>query len=140
MSCKKGGYVVSRHNEIRNTLANLLTEVCKDVKIEPQLLPITGEELNPRSNLSDEARLDISAVGFWTRGERAFFNVRIFNPFALKHRRRNLDKVLIINETEKKKSYNQRVIQIEHGSFNPTSFYIKRWHGSRMSAIHQRSG
>ena len=47
----------------------------------------TGEELNPRIIKSDNARLDISAVGFWARGEQAFFDTRIFNPFALKHRR-----------------------------------------------------
>ena len=33
----------------------------------------------------DKARLDISALGFWQRGQRAFFDVRVFNPFAKSH-------------------------------------------------------
>ena len=64
-----------------------------DVKTEPPLIPLTGEELNRGANKSNEARLDVSANGFWTRGDKAFFDVRIFNPFALKHRKQNLEKV-----------------------------------------------
>ena len=119
MSCKKGGYIIHRHNEIRDTLAKMLEETCRDVKTEPVLLPLTGEELNPRIIKSDNARLDTSAVGFWTRGEQAFFDTRIFNPFALKHRRQNLAKAFKSNEAEKKRSYNQRIIEVEHGSFTP---------------------
>ena len=122
MTCKKGGYVIQRHNEIRDTIAHTLEDVCHDVKIEPQLLPLTGEHLNPRANKSNEARLDVSAVGFWTRGDRAFFDVRVFNPFAFKYRQQKLDKSLASNEQEKKKAYNQRVIEVEHGSFTPLVF------------------
>ena len=122
MSCKKGGYVINRHNEIRDTVAKILDDVCIDVNVEPTLIPLTGESLNNRTNKANEARLDVSANGFWTRGDKAFFDVRIFNPFALKHRRQNLEKVFIANESEKKKSYNQRIIQIEHGSFTPLVF------------------
>ena len=35
MNCKKGGFVTMRHNELRDLTANMLTEVCKDVAIEP---------------------------------------------------------------------------------------------------------
>ena len=46
MSCKKGGeFITIRHNDLCDLTANLLTEVCKDVDIEPQLLPVTGETL-----------------------------------------------------------------------------------------------
>ena len=112
MPCKKGGYVINRHNEIRDTVAKILDDVCIDVKVEPTLIPLTGESLNNRTNKANEARLDVSANGFWTRGDKAFFDVRIFNPLALKHRRQNLEKVFIANESEKKKCYNQRIIQI----------------------------
>ena len=43
MSCKKGGFITIRHYDFCDLTANLLTEVCKDVDIEPQLLPVTGE-------------------------------------------------------------------------------------------------
>ena len=45
LTCKKGGYVIMRHNALRNAEAMLLKEVCHDVKIEPALIPIEGEQL-----------------------------------------------------------------------------------------------
>ena len=116
------GYIIHRHNEIRDTLAKILEETSRGVKTKPALLSLTAEELNPRIIQSDDARLDISAVGFWTRGEQAFFDIRIFNPFALKHRRQNLAKAFISNEAEKKLSYNQRIIEVEHGAVTPLVF------------------
>ena len=65
LSCPKGGFPSIRHNEIRDLTANLLTEVCSDVCIEPELQPITGESLTgASSNVQDGARLDIAANGF----------------------------------------------------------------------------
>ena len=37
LHCAKGGYTHIRHNEIRDTFANLMNEVCHDVEIEPEL-------------------------------------------------------------------------------------------------------
>lgn len=66
LSCPKGGFPSIRHNEIRDLTANLLTEVCNDVCIEPELLPIDGEVFTGASSYSqDGARLDITANGIW---------------------------------------------------------------------------
>ena len=43
MICMKGGFVVQRHNELRDLEAELLNLVCKDVETEPVLQDITGE-------------------------------------------------------------------------------------------------
>ena len=62
LSCKKRGFVVQRHDVIQNLLTSLLSKVCKDVKIEPHLLPINYEVFNPRSPVtSPDARLDVKA-------------------------------------------------------------------------------
>ena len=122
MNCMKGGFINQRHNRVRNLLANVLSEVQKDVAIEPVLMPITGEELPDAANTADEARLDISARGFWQEGQRAFFDVRVFNPFAPTHLQSSIAKCFDSNEREKKRRYNQRVIQIEHGTFSPLIF------------------
>ena len=45
MICQRGGLVIQCHNEIRDLQAELLDMVCYDVKVEPPLQPITGEEL-----------------------------------------------------------------------------------------------
>ena len=37
LTCSKGGLTIARHNEIRDLTANLISEVCSDVEIEPKL-------------------------------------------------------------------------------------------------------
>ena len=50
-----------RHNVLRNTEERLMENVCKDVKIEPELLPVQGEQI--QGNTAEKARLDVSARG-----------------------------------------------------------------------------
>ena len=74
-----------RHNEVRDFTGKLLNEVCKDVRKEPSLLALNGEQMNHRrANKNDEARLDISATGFWTPGQRVFLDVRVSLTLTLK--------------------------------------------------------
>ncbi|XP_063615254.1 uncharacterized protein LOC134788297 [Penaeus indicus] len=82
MICKIGGFVVIRHDEVRDLTAQMLREVCHDIRVEPELLSTGGRNFDLRStNTTEDARLDVSARGFWARGQRAFFDVRIFNPW-----------------------------------------------------------
>ena len=46
MLCKHGGFIIQRHNELRDLEADLLHLVCNDVETEPVLQEITGETLN----------------------------------------------------------------------------------------------
>ena len=77
LSCPIGGYPTLRHNEVRDFTAGLLREVCHDVTTEPPLQPLTGEAFIASSvKRDDQARLGISACGFWGgRFEKAFFDV-----------------------------------------------------------------
>ena len=60
-----------RHNEIRDTTATLLTEVCSNVYVEPHLQPLSNEDLNGTSTLRDDgARLHIAVDGFGVLAER----------------------------------------------------------------------
>ena len=121
LSCPKGGFPSIRHNEIWDLTANLLTEVCSDVCIEPDLQPITGEVLiGATSNAQDGARLDIAANGFWGgRFERTYFDVRLFIPHAPSHRQSSLHACYRKQESLKKRAYEQRVREVEHSSFTP---------------------
>ena len=77
LSCKKGGFISIRHNNIRNITASLLKEVCKDIRIEPSLQPLTGEGFNEKTaNISDEVRCDVSVRGFWCAGQVAFLGYK----------------------------------------------------------------
>ena len=83
-SCPRGGFPSLRHNEIRDLTATLLTEVCNDVQVEPELQEIATETMSGRTaNTKDGARLDVAASGFWGgRRERTYIDVRVFNPLA----------------------------------------------------------
>ena len=78
LSCPCGGFPSIRHNEIRDLTATLLSEVCNDVCVKPDLQAITTEELSKRTaNTTDGARLDIAANGFWGgRFKRTFVDVQ----------------------------------------------------------------
>ena len=59
LSCHCGGYTSIRHNEGRDITADIMTEVCHGVGVEPHLQPVTGEHLTYRTaNKEDGARLD----------------------------------------------------------------------------------
>ena len=96
-----------------------MKDVTYDVCTEPPVQPLSGEPLPYGFNIEDEARLDIKARGFWGREEMAFFDVRIFNPFAKSRRNMNLDALFRKNECDKKKEYGPRIVKIEHGTFTP---------------------
>ena len=88
LSCPRGGFPSIRHNEIRDTTANLLTEVCHDVQVEPNLQEVSNEVLSGWTAITtDGVRLDNAANGFWGgRYERTFLDVRVFNPYAPSNR------------------------------------------------------
>ena len=49
LSCKKGGFVTLRHNEIRDLTSVALAEVCPDVRREPRMVELDGEQLALRT-------------------------------------------------------------------------------------------
>ena len=56
------------------------------------------------------------------RGQRAFCDVRVFNPLAKCHRSKPLAKIHEMHEKEEKVKYATGVTEIEHGSFTPLVF------------------
>ena len=86
----------------------MLTEVCKDVRVKPQLQPLSGETFSEKTtDKLDQARVDVSAHGFWLTVQNAFFDKRIFNPTAKRYANQELRKLYEVNEREKKKQYNE---------------------------------
>ena len=60
MSCKKGGFISIRYNDLRNLMRNTKLEVWKDTEVEPKLTTLYEDELHGRTlNNSNEARVDI---------------------------------------------------------------------------------
>ena len=54
MISRRGGFIVQRHNELRDLEAELLNIVCNDVQIRPVLQEVNGEGLNSGSNKSNK--------------------------------------------------------------------------------------
>ena len=122
MSYKRGGFII--HNDLRDLTANLLSNVCNDVEIEPKLLPVTSENFSNRTaNTRTEVRLDINQEGSGL-GQQAFFDIRVFDPNAKRYLNSALPQCYAQNEKEKKRQHNERVLQIEHGSFTPLVFSV----------------
>ena len=119
MNCLTGGFIHRRHDGVRDILAQIMDQVSYDVRIEPQLQPLSGEILEPGSNLEDEARTDFAARGYWTKAEIAHFDVKVFNPYAKSNLGSTLVALFKRNESAKKKEYGDRIIRVEHGSFTP---------------------
>ena len=138
MDCKKGGFIQARHDNVRNLEGSLLSEVCNDVAIEPRLMPVTEETFELRSsNIEDDSRLDVKARGFYRQGQVAFFDVRIAHLNAESNKSQPTEKVLLKHEQEKKRAYNRRVLEIEHGVFTPLVFGSNGAMGKECTRFHK---
>ncbi|ROT65943.1 hypothetical protein C7M84_016070 [Penaeus vannamei] len=98
MNSKTGGFVVIRHGEDRDLTAQLLRE----------------EEASNR---------DVSAKGFWARGQRTLFDVRISNPMASSNKGRELRAAHVRHENEKERENGERIQQVDQESFTPPPSY-----------------
>ena len=123
LNCKRGGFISTRHNEVRDFTAELLSETCSDVSVEPLLTPLTGEIFQYKTaNRDDHARLDVSARDVWIRGGKAYFDVKVFNPLAQSYSNQTLKAAHRSNEKSKKRNYVERILEVQHGTFTPLVF------------------
>ena len=51
----------------------------------------------------EDARVDVSAQGFWVRGHLALSDIRVFNPLAKCYNAKHLKSIFNTREIEKKK-------------------------------------
>ena len=125
LNCHKGGFVNARHDSLRNMECKLLNVVCRDVECEPPLHKIEENQkatYKKSAIVKDDARLDIRARGFWRDGQNAFFDVRVTNVDSESQRNTKVATILKQHEDEKKRNYNKRVMEVEHGTLTPLVF------------------
>ena len=137
--CSRYGWQPSiRHNEICDLTATPMSEICHDVCTEsppPPLQPLSGESLSfSTANREDSARLDVRARGFGGLPQQdAYFDVSVFNPNSPSYRGLELTTCYRRQEREKQRAYEQRVREVEHGSFTPLE-----WTTSSVPALTHR--
>ena len=108
--------------------------------VEPPLQTLSGEHLPyATANRDDNARLDIKARGFWgTPHQCAFFDVRVFNPNSESYRDLEMMTCYRCYEGEKRHSYENRVREVEHGSFAPLVFSTSGGMGRAATVAYKR--
>ena len=75
--------------------------------------------MSTTASTEDESRCDVAARGFWVRGNKAFLDVRVFNPMAKSYSKQSLSTTYNTLEKSKKGKYNERILNVEHGTFTP---------------------
>ena len=127
-----------RHTKIRDLEAELMQEVCHDVKIEPGLLPVVNENLFAAStNTKENAHLDVSGIGLHGPHMKTLLDIRVLHPNCDAYINKDIKKVYEIHEKEKKRAYNERVIQLEQGCFVPVVFSTFGGMGDEASNFHK---
>ena len=126
-----------RHHRLRDLEADLMREVCHDVQVEPELLPISNEN-GRRGNKAKKARLDVSGVGVWGEYEKTFLDIRVMHPNSSSYLDDSIEQVYVKHEKEKKRFYGERVLQIEKGSFTPIVFSTFGGSGKEADRHHKR--
>ena len=138
MIWKRGGFIIQRHNELRDLEADLLDLVCNDEEKEPLLQEITKETLNNGANLACDARLNVHARGFWERQKSTFFDLRVCHPNADSYKDLTPEQVYRLRENEKKRIYERGVLEVEKASFTPLVFTTTGGMGRECLRYHSR--
>ena len=127
-----------KYDHITLILVQLHWLVCNGVEIEPVLQDITGEELNRGANTAPDARLDTVARGFWERQRSAFFDARICHPNSDSYRDMDLSQIYRQHETEKKRQYASRILEVEQATFTPLVFSTTGGMAAECKRYHSR--
>ena len=122
--CKLGGFIHRRHDDVVDLLGRRMKQCYNDVEVEPLLQKLTGEQLTKykTANRGEGAKSDLRVRDFWTDAKSAFFDVRVFYPHAASHQSKSIKALCKSIALTKKREYEERIVQVEHGNFTPLIF------------------
>ena len=122
--CAKGGYISIRHNALRDFNTELQSEVCKDITIEPSLLPLDSEEISGTS--ANRAAPDIYSRGLWIAFQHTFFDVRVIHQNAPSYLNIPLSS---LQKTRKREDEEVQLMSPNcgEGHIHPFSIFNFRW-------------
>ncbi|KAI2492329.1 hypothetical protein MHU86_22235 [Fragilaria crotonensis] len=90
MSCRKGGLILHRHNDLVATWGQLCGQAHTPSTVSDEPLIHTSQDVRAAgatcSEPTPELRGDIAVHGFWTRGTTAIFDVRVTDTDAPSNR------------------------------------------------------
>ena len=112
MPCIYVYVVIQRHNEIRDCLGDIAPQVWTHVIKEPVV-----READVK-NADGGLRLDLGIRGVWQPQVEALFDVKVVDTDAPSHRTRSPEAILESGAKEKKRVYEQAVVE-RRGNFTP---------------------
>ena len=137
MSCKKGGLVVQRHNDVAAEWHHLCAQALQPSAVSDEPLINTGRGVQAAGATGVEAaadtRGDVAVHGFWRRGTTAIFDVRITDTDAPTYRSHDPIKVLRRHEKEKKTKYLAPCLE-RRRHFTPLVFSVDGLQGPEATA------
>ena len=133
LSCKKGGLVSIRHDDVRDEWAHLcgLALTSSRVTTEPLIhygdgmgASLGGTTGNKNGNtLGEEARGDVSAHGFWQKGRSTIFDVRITDTDSKSYGNTASDKLLERFAQLKRDKYEEACLE-RRKDFTPLCYSV----------------
>ena len=122
--CPKGRYMHIRHNELRNSFANLLSDVCHDVEIELHLQALQGKTFALKSTTTaDDSRSDIKTNGLWeSRFNKNYFDVKKnFQPPGKNLPRKQLQSLIVQSIYSERTNISKKQLRLRKQHFVPLS-------------------
>ena len=129
LTCKKGGLVIGRHDEVKNELADMAIKAyrpsmvrdepmihpCRDTPQGPQAENADVQVLNQRKN---QERGDIEIRNLWSRGKSCIIDCKVSYLDSKTYKNRPAEKVLEEHEQAKKRKHLQSCVD-QRRDFTP---------------------
>jgi hypothetical protein len=131
LSCKKGGLIIQRHNEIRDAIGDLSALAWKEVVSEPVI--------REREDFTNTPALiaDLGVRGVWAPQTMALFDIRVTDTDAPSYSTHSIQSVLSNAETAKKTKYAE-ACQQRRASFTPLIVSVDGALGTEAKAFIKR--
>ena len=139
MSCKKGGLILLRHNDIASEWHEMCANAISPSAVtdEPLIhLGQTGRAGNApaaTTQVENEIRGDLAVHGFWKRGTTAIFDIRVTDLDNPSQRGLEPSRVLARHEAEKKRKYSHHC-ERQRRHFTPLVFSVDGLLGKECAA------
>jgi hypothetical protein len=142
MSCKKGGLVLLRHNDVAAEWHHLCAQALTPSAVSDEPLIHSGRDSTvgvgtPDAVILQETRGDVAVHGFWKRGATAVFDIRVTDTDAPTYRGQAPRKVLAKQEKEKKDKYVEHCLA-RRRHFTPLVFSVDGLRGIEAEAAVKR--
>jgi hypothetical protein len=137
MTCKKGGLVLLRHNDVVVKWHHLCAQTLSPAAVSDEPLIYSGQGGNagaapPGAEPPPELRGDIGFHGFWRHEATAIFDVRVADTDAPYHRGQDPHTILAKHEKEKKDKYVNACLAWRR-TFTPLVFSVDELRGTEAS-------